>query len=107
MSELRSIGVNFALVILAPATRRCPHLKRLPLDQLKIDQSFVRDVLKDPNDAVIAHHLSLAQSLDLTLWPKRAETEGQRTFLLNSGARRSRATCSGARYQEQPALPQV
>jgi diguanylate cyclase (GGDEF)-like protein/PAS domain S-box-containing protein len=86
MVALKVRGVGFSLDDFGTGYSSLSHLRRLPLNQIKIDRSFVNDVLTDVRDASIVRTIiSLGQNLNLTVIAEGVETEGQRRFLEEEG----------------------
>lgn len=86
MKALRGAGIGFSLDDFGTGYSSLSYLKRLPLDQLKIDQSFIRDLATDSDDATITRIIiNLARDFGMEVIAEGVETEEQKEFLLRYG----------------------
>ena len=86
MEELKLLGVSFSLDDFGTGYSSLQYLKRLPLDQIKIDQTFVHDIVSDTNDAAIVQTIiAMTEALGLQVIAEGVENDEQRAFLDDHG----------------------
>jgi len=106
LTALRHIGVSIAIDDFGTGHSSLSRLKQLPISELKIDRSFIRDITEDADDAAIVQTiLALSAHLDLRVVAEGVEHAGQEAFLLRHGCQRAQGYFYARPMPERELLP--
>ena len=99
LDKLKSLGVRIAVDDFGTGYSSLSYLTRFPIDTLKLDQSFVRDIMTNENNAIVARAvITMGNNLQLKVVAEGVETAEQLDFLRSRAAMKGKDTISGGRW---------